>query len=55
MGRATGSKAVEKRREQRLILDAVMLGVVGALGAQVFTFLLHLAESLPGPRSRRRS
>jgi CIC family chloride channel protein len=35
---------VTKRREQRLILDAVMLGVVGALGAQLFTLLLHLAE-----------
>ncbi|MCG6924121.1 MAG: chloride channel protein [Acidobacteria bacterium] len=33
-----------KGRERRLILDSVMLGVVGALGAQVFTVLLHLAE-----------
>jgi CIC family chloride channel protein len=35
-----------KGRERRLILDAVMLGVVGALGAQLFTLLLHLAERL---------
>jgi CIC family chloride channel protein len=35
---------LKKRREQRRILDAVMPGVVGALGAQLFTFLLHLAE-----------
>jgi CIC family chloride channel protein len=34
------------RREHRLLLDAVLLGVVGALGAQAFTFLLHLAEHL---------
>jgi CIC family chloride channel protein len=33
-----------KQRESRLILDSVMLGVVGALGAQLFTLLLHLAE-----------
>jgi len=37
---------MKKRREQRLILDAVMLGVVGALAAQLFALLLHLAESL---------
>jgi CIC family chloride channel protein len=34
------------RRDHRLLLDAVLLGVVGALGAQAFTFLLHLAEHL---------
>jgi CIC family chloride channel protein len=33
-------------REHRLILDSVLLGVVGALAAQLFTFLLHLAERL---------
>jgi CIC family chloride channel protein len=33
-----------RQRESRLILDSVMLGVVGALGAQLFTLLLHLAE-----------
>jgi chloride channel protein, CIC family len=31
-------------RERRLILDSLMLGVVGALGAQLFTRLLHLCE-----------
>jgi CIC family chloride channel protein len=35
-----------RRREHRLILDSLMLGVVGALGAQLFTFLLYLAEHL---------
>jgi CIC family chloride channel protein len=34
------------RRERRLILDAVLLGVVGALAAQLFTLLLHVAERL---------
>jgi CIC family chloride channel protein len=34
------------RREHRLILDSVLLGVVGALAAQLFTFLLRLAEHL---------
>jgi CIC family chloride channel protein len=34
------------RRDHRLLLDAVLLGVVGALGAQAFTFLLHLADLL---------
>jgi CIC family chloride channel protein len=34
------------RREHRLLLDAVLLGVVGALGAQAFTFLLRLAQRL---------
>ncbi|MCG6921591.1 MAG: chloride channel protein [Acidobacteria bacterium] len=37
---------MKKSRERRLILDSIMLGVVGALGAQVFTILLHLAEHL---------
>jgi CIC family chloride channel protein len=31
------------RRDHRLLLDAVLLGVVGALGAQAFTYLLRLA------------
>jgi CIC family chloride channel protein len=33
-----------QQRERRLILDSVLLGVVGALGAQLFTLLLHLAQ-----------
>ncbi|HXH27501.1 MAG TPA: chloride channel protein, partial [Candidatus Polarisedimenticolia bacterium] len=33
-------------RERRLILDSLMLGVVGALGAQLFTHLLHLCEAI---------
>ena len=37
---------MKKARERRLILDSVMLGVVGALAAQAFTILLHLAEHL---------
>jgi CIC family chloride channel protein len=35
-----------KTRERRLILDSVLLGVVGALGAQLFIGLLHFAERL---------
>lgn len=34
------------KREHRLILDSVMLGVVGALAAQLFTLLLRLAQQL---------
>jgi CIC family chloride channel protein len=37
---------MKRQRERRLILDSVMLGVVGALGAQLFTVLLHAAEHL---------
>jgi len=33
-----------RRRETRLIVDSVMLGVVGALAAQLFTLLLRLAQ-----------
>jgi chloride channel protein, CIC family len=32
--------------QHRLILDSVLLGVVGALGAQLFMYLLHLAQSI---------
>lgn len=31
-------------RQRRLVLDALWLGVVGALAAQIFTFLLNLAQ-----------
>jgi CIC family chloride channel protein len=34
------------RRDDRLLVDSVMLGVVGALGAQAFTWLLRLAQRL---------
>ncbi len=39
---ATGD---EMRRQRILIFDTIVLGVVGALGAQLFIFLLHLAQS----------
>ena len=32
--------------QHRLILDAVFLGVVGALGAQLFMWLLRLAQTI---------
>ena len=41
-----GDERRMKARESRLILDSVILGVVGALCAQLFTLLLHLAERL---------
>jgi CIC family chloride channel protein len=33
------------KRQRRLILDTILLGVVGALSAQLFTWLLHIAAS----------
>ncbi|NOZ57718.1 MAG: chloride channel protein [Calditrichaeota bacterium] len=33
-------------RQRRLIVDALFLGVVGALSAQIFMFLLHLAQKI---------
>ncbi|MEJ2261838.1 MAG: chloride channel protein [Anaerolineales bacterium] len=33
------------KRQRRLIIDTIILGVVGALSAQLFTFLLHIAAS----------
>jgi chloride channel protein, CIC family len=33
------------RRQRILIFDTIVLGVVGALGAQLFMYLLHLAQS----------
>jgi CIC family chloride channel protein len=33
------------KRQRRLIIDTLILGVVGALSAQLFTLLLHLASS----------
>jgi CIC family chloride channel protein len=35
-----------KEREARLLVDALLLGVVGALSAQVFTWLLRFCERL---------
>ncbi|MEJ2215464.1 MAG: chloride channel protein [Gemmatimonadota bacterium] len=34
------------RRQRLLLFDTIVLGVVGALGAQLFMYLLHLAQSL---------
>lgn len=34
------------RRQQRLLLDSILLGVVGGLSAQLFTWLLHVFSSL---------
>ena len=34
------------KRQHQLILDSILLGVVGALAAQVFMFLLHWAQRL---------
>ncbi len=34
------------RRRARLILDTILLGVIGAMGAQVFSFLLGLSQDL---------
>ncbi len=34
------------KRQHQLIFDAVLLGVVGALGAQVFMWLLHWAQAI---------
>jgi len=32
-------------RQRRLLFDSLLLGVVGAMSAQLFTFLLHLAQA----------
>jgi CIC family chloride channel protein len=34
------------KRQHKPLLDTVLLGVVGALGAQVFTFLLKLGQTV---------
>jgi CIC family chloride channel protein len=34
------------KRQTRLILDTLLLGVVGALSAQLFTWMLHIAASV---------
>jgi CIC family chloride channel protein len=34
------------RKQQRLILDSILLGIVGALSAQLFTWLLHFFSNL---------
>jgi len=41
-----GGRAVTKRRQHLLLLDAIVLGIVGALAAQIFVLLLHLAQDL---------
>src|SRR2546430_9519727 len=41
-----GSGIMRLGRQQRLILDAVLLGVAGAAAAQVFTYLLRGASWL---------
>lgn len=37
---------MKRKRQRRLIVDAVLLGIVGALSAQLFTFLLHIAQNI---------
>ena len=34
------------KRQHQLIIDSILLGVVGALGAQVFMFLLHWSQRI---------
>lgn len=34
------------RKQRRLIFDTILLGVVGALSAQLFTLMLHLAQNV---------
>ncbi len=34
------------RRQRRLVLDSILLGIIGALSAQLFTFLLRLSQNL---------
>jgi len=34
------------RKQQRLLLDSIILGIVGGLSAQLFTWLLHLSNEL---------
>ena len=36
---------VSQRRQRKLVLDSLVLGVVGAISAQVFTLLLDLSRS----------
>ncbi len=36
----------EQQRQRRLIIDTIMLGAAGALAAQIFTYLLHIASGL---------
>ncbi|HEX4627577.1 MAG TPA: hypothetical protein VH137_02215, partial [Gemmatimonadales bacterium] len=44
--RALGSVVTRLGRQQRLIVDAALLGVAGALAAQLFTYLLRAATWL---------
>ena len=32
------------QKQQRLLIDSVLLGVVGGISAQLFTWLLHLSN-----------
>jgi len=43
---ADASRNVTMRRQHVLLLDTIVLGIVGALGAQLFVALLHLAQDL---------
>lgn len=40
-GKSDGTASDARARQRRLIIDAIMLGVVGAVGAQVFLFALR--------------
>jgi CIC family chloride channel protein len=44
MNHAAGLNFFLKRQQRRLMLDTVLLGVVGALSAQLFTFMLRWAQ-----------
>jgi chloride channel protein, CIC family len=43
---SNGAPANARARQQRLILDAILLGVVGAIGAQLFTIVLRWSTEL---------
>ncbi len=45
-GGSNGTPSDVRARQRRLIVDAILLGVVGALGAQVFMFALRWATRL---------
>ena len=46
VGSAERSIRLARTRRQRLIFDALLLGVAGAAGAQLFTLLLRAATSI---------
>ncbi|MEE9543369.1 MAG: chloride channel protein [Thermodesulfobacteriota bacterium] len=41
-----GKDDVSQRRQRKLVLDSLVLGVVGAISAQVFTLLLNFSRSI---------